>query len=340
MTISSTLRELFTPFRPARAGRAASFVAVGLLAAAAFGGAGAAGCNEAEPAAGQGTDDVIAASVLSPAEVFGAKIAAHPLFGQLSQRSGAEVSTIVQRAASRPEAHTLATLATLRNCQQAFVAATCMPAMLDAGLLTDALKADRAQALQIAADVGLKGASLETVGAAFRVAEWTKSGPGGSNPLAGVIAGATFVGEPDWACDGDCREQLGNELGGARAGYHASLSRSSSAGGAGGSGAGGSGGSGDGLDFEEVQGWIEVAKSIIELIDELVWDTGEKEKECLSDSDCPSSEYCHKIGENDCRADRNEGALCSRGTQCEGNCCKPHISTFFAPSCRPASACN
>lgn len=57
--------------------------------------------------------------------------------------------------------------------------------------------------------------------------------------------------------------------------------------------------------------------------------------ECSADSDCPPDEFCHRLGVNDCRPRRPNGALCTRGGQCASGRCVPHISNFFLPTCRP-----
>ena len=64
---------------------------------------------------------------------------------------------------------------------------------------------------------------------------------------------------------------------------------------------------------------------------------------CDKDSDCGSGKYCKTpagIAEaRVCKSKLAQGKLCTKGSQCSSNCCKPHISTGGLPSCRPASKC-
>eukprot|EP00039_Didymoeca_costata_P015321 m.258733 g.258733 ORF g.258733 m.258733 type:complete len:854 (-) comp16195_c0_seq1:114-2675(-) len=58
--------------------------------------------------------------------------------------------------------------------------------------------------------------------------------------------------------------------------------------------------------------------------------------ECLADSDCSSTTYCHKSGVNTCERKRSQGDVCSRGEQCYSNCCKLFS---FKVQCRPSDKC-
>lgn len=67
---------------------------------------------------------------------------------------------------------------------------------------------------------------------------------------------------------------------------------------------------------------------------------------CKSDADCGDGMWCDTgvvagIGKNSCKALKSEGQTCSRGGQCESNCCKLHLLTNpVSPVCRPTDKCN
>ncbi|MEM6662827.1 MAG: Dickkopf N-terminal cysteine-rich domain-containing protein, partial [Pseudomonadota bacterium] len=64
---------------------------------------------------------------------------------------------------------------------------------------------------------------------------------------------------------------------------------------------------------------------------------------CTTDRDCGGSNYCKTpvgiAAARVCRPKLAQGKLCTKGKQCASGCCKPHISTAGAPSCRPSNKC-
>ncbi|MEM9074199.1 MAG: dickkopf-related protein [Myxococcota bacterium] len=61
---------------------------------------------------------------------------------------------------------------------------------------------------------------------------------------------------------------------------------------------------------------------------------------CNRDADCAADEYCHFRGLNDCRPRRDQGALCTRHTQCATECCRHHIRGAGLKICRPSNRCD
>jgi hypothetical protein len=132
------------------------------------------------------------------------------------------------------------------------------------------------------------------------------------------------------ACDASCREQVGEGFGESHGNALARLSQSTPS-----SGDGGGGGGGGGGGAAVIIAAIEIAVEVIIWIEDTWWNSDEEDKECHHDSDCPSDEYCHKVGDNDCRPKLGTNQLCSRDGNCRSDRCVPYIGCGFLLCCRP-----
>lgn len=265
----------------------------------------------------------------TPARDLGAEIAAHPRFGALSASLGAQLTGALGAAAALSSDERRALIATLERCRRSREAQRrCIDALERLAVSLETSEQAAGEARRIAADVGLSGADRATVDASFRHAQQLVDGTGESSGLAAAAVESAGID-----CSGTCRERAGNVLGNAKGDALAKMAQGD------GGGDGGDGGADGAVTVGTV---IAIGTLIVEGIkwlEDSIWDSDEEDKACESDSDCPSGDYCHKVGENDCRPKLAQGKLCSRGGNCKSNCCKPHISTGFLPSCRPADKC-
>ena len=246
-----------------------------------------------------------------------AEIAAHPNYSELSQQVSDQLSTMIGHLANRNEPEVMRLVTTLRACSQN-APKKCIPVLTRVGFSAEDLYRNRALGTKIAADIGFDQLEPDLIAAEFRRAQWISEGIAGDSALlVGALDGT------DLECEGECLDALGNLLSLSKAEVIASAS------------------SGDD-DDGGVAGTLAViaaVASVVLALEDWIWNSDEEDKACEEDSDCPSGEYCHKVGDNDCRPKLDEGQLCSRGGNCKSNCCKPHISAAFLPICRPASKC-
>lgn len=249
----------------------------------------------------------------------GALIADHPQFGPLSDNASSRLASIVAGISSRTAAEIGAMKQTLQGCVATGDPSPCMPILGGLGISTPEVLQDAASARQIATAVGLDGAAHGYVLGSFRSAQLRTDGAGSNSELTTIGQGAGFP------CDFECLETLGNVLGGIKGGNLGELAASSDDGGAGEAGV--------------IILIITVVIEVATWLEDVIWNSDEEDKECVDDSNCPSGQYCHKVGDNDCRPLLSEGQLCSRNGNCASDCCKPHISAAFLPICRPRDKC-
>ena len=279
------------------------------------GGSVAAGCASSDVDTDLGTPRVYGVQS-EPAIDLGTAIAQHPLFAPVSNRVDGEIASFVLATSAKDAQGVSAMLASLSECSAAPQLPMCGPLLASLGFTPANMHLDHVQLQQIASDVGLAAVSAEVRDAAFGRAHGLRDGWGSQSAmLTPVLAGAQF------SCDALCQETLGNVLGRNKSDY---LAKSSD----------------DGPSAGEIAVAVGIAITNATQLEDWIWNSNEEDKECVGDDDCPANQYCHKLGDNDCRPDRAEGALCDRGAQCLSNCCKPWIGTGFLPSCRPADKCN
>jgi hypothetical protein len=257
---------------------------------------------------------------------LGSAIADHPLYAALSQRATERFASVVGSVSEMDASQVSDTLSKLTQCQTTPGDPACAELLSSLGISGGSVQQDVADAQQIAADLDLDAVSPAMRAAAFRRAQIEADGAGSSSAMLPPI-----LDDAGFSCDAGCTETLGNALGGLKGDYTNDVSYAAQG------GSGGGAGGGDGA------GWVAIITGVVSVVlklEDLIWNSNEEDKECIGDDDCGSNEFCHKIGDNDCRPALSEGALCSRGAQCLSNCCKPHISAAFLPICRPADRCN
>lgn len=284
------------------------------------------GCRD--PIDTDGSQEPLAqvSSASTTTEQVAAAIVQHPLWDDLSARVEGNAVSIIVSAANMGPTQAAAAQSVLEQCLVTPDASICVPEIASFGVTAADMDLNRQQALQIAADLQLGGLAPNVRLGAFRKAALMTYGSAGNSTMVGLVVGAGA-----FTCDLECQEDLGNTTW-ILASYMDGASYAASS------------GAGDDDDGgAEAAALLAVIPLIIEgvkWLERIFWNSGEEDKECVSDDDCPPDEFCHKIGDNDCRDDKDEGALCTRNAQCITDCCKPHISAAFLPICRPASKCN
>jgi uncharacterized membrane protein YgcG len=280
----------------------------------------------------------------------------HPAYDALSSEVTTTMTQAVLAVAGMEGAQVQGLLDELAGCTEGQI--PCDGAVAALGIQPSESAYDLAG--QIWMDLGLEGQSEEKVTAAFRYAQMLEDGSYAGSSLLGALAAAIPA-----SCNGGCLTSVAAAAGEGKADMMAALAKerpgqgsssSSTTGGAGanngsggsnnGGGGANSGGSngGGGVTPGKVEGWVKALEKLWELLKKIeddIWNSDEEDKACHEDvPDCPPDQYCHKLGDNDCRSDKLEGSLCSRDTQCATDCCKHHISALGLKICRPASKCS
>jgi hypothetical protein len=269
-------------------------------------------------------DDVRAGgaeALLAPPRV---RIAMHPGYPALNDDTDALLVAIVANLAAVEDVSALR--AQLMVCLESGDVKPCVPVLGELGVSFPQLADVAERARAIVDDALLSEASEEEVGRAFRGAGHLVAGSAPDDELVDQLIVAS--GMP---CDEACRDQLANGLGATHGNTLARLSQPKPSSGDNGGGGGGGGGPSAGTVIVVIKAVIDV----IIIIEDWWWDSDEEDKECANDADCPSDEYCHKVGENDCRPKLGINQLCSRGGQCDSGRCVPYIGCGFLPCCRP-----
>lgn len=260
----------------------------------------------------------------------GASIVAHPSFSLLSQRGTELIAAVTYRLSSMPDEQIPGLLQSLQSCQ---TNESCEALLQQEFGITPAQLHEAATAAeQITLDVGLQGTADQARLAAFQHAQVEADGEYHENDVLAAV-----LPNPGFFCNAyqGCEDELGIVLGAAKSDWMNTLSL-----GADSAPLGSSTQTEDGGDSNGAGTIIAVVGIVIKVTEWLVgviWDPDEEDKECHHDGNCEPTEYCHKIGSNDCRPRRNQGALCTRHTQCSTGCCRFNWGAFV---CRPSNRCN
>lgn len=237
----------------------------------------------------------------------GADVEAHPVYARLSDELSDGIAVAFREIAALPHSE--------RDALQEEVAVCtggdgpgCETLLAGLGFPSARLQQIQRDGARIVRDLGLP---VGEVVPAFTDAQFLHEGAGDESELVSVVLSAGVT------CGAVCQEYAGNSLGAAKGQTGGSLGLSLSL---------------QPFHRSALAELIERIRDIIIIIDPFPW---VPRPECFADSDCPRDEYCHRLGFNDCRPRRSNGALCTRDAQCASGRCVPHISNFFLPTCRP-----
>ena len=258
----------------------------------------------------------------------GHEITQHPNFDAVSQHADELLANVTEALSTMSEDQVRHLQQSLEQCDPA----TDCQALLEqlSGTELAALTPIVEAVARIQFDVGLANASASDREEAFRYAQYLSDGEGADAAFLERI-----LPNPGLPCTSteDCPTFLGNMVGSVKADYLVELAAAAQPA----SPKSKTRKIGPAVLVPVFAAYVAVWSRMIIWAEDMIYNSNESEKECVHDTDCADDEYCHRLGDNDCRPRRDQGALCHRHTQCASNCCRWH---WFVLQCRPADRCN